>query len=504
MSLVVKRIVWWLVCIAFVALFATSTCEQFFTGLFLKTDDGSVLHSGSGLFLYLNISASLNSNNLTPGCLVVVSCVEDDRPLTPGATLTVISINPVSRTEFSFSSRTVFGLKPDKYLGQSRNGKGLLQSSEGTLSALPVTDSPGTSDYYDNISSKASSSQPHMSRQQLLQSYTENVPRGMNMSSVFMIVSICSQFPSISEETLQSTLFGNTSAGEGPLNLGGYFGACSGNLASLSVSNSKILSGISLPCSGTSAYGSWSAYSCTALDFFGWADTASQIAADMIGSSTMSSFNHRVLVLPKGISLWAGCSWAGLGTIGPAYVDPSTNNSYAYAWIPGEQATSINAYFHELSHNLFIGHGSLYPVSTCQSPCDASTAMGPCCNIRCHNVIQAWQLGWLLPAPPAVVDSTLLAPAVTLQFSVSAFTSYLSKEDAMVVVYPDWVPAPPKGQKPWVLYISYRPLNQNVYDSQIPPAFGGGVLIHAWNGTAGLYSQCAVFNSHVRHHVMMD
>jgi hypothetical protein len=55
-----------------------------------------------------------------------------------------------------------------------------------------------------------------------------------------------------------------------------------------------------------------------------------------------------------------------------------------------------------------------------------------------------------------VVDNTLLAPAVTLQFSISAFSSYLTREGAMVVVYPDWMPAPPIGQKPWVLYISYR------------------------------------------------
>ena len=99
-----------------------------------------------------------------------------------------------------------------------------------------------------------------------------------------------------------------------------------------------------------------SSSTCTALDYFGWADAASAAAEVALGGpALLSLFSHRVLVLPSWASVWAGCAWAGLGTVGPAYTDPEGGNGYAYAWISGEHATDLNAYFHELSHNLYLG-----------------------------------------------------------------------------------------------------------------------------------------------------
>lgn len=223
---------------------------------------------------------------------------------------------------------------------------------------------------------------------------------------------------------------------------------------------------------------------------------ASAAAAALLFDPPIQSFKHRVLVLPKWIQTWAGCTWAGLGTVGPSYVTPSGGYGYGYAWISGEHSTDINAFFHELSHNLYLGrrnhwirgldvhsvcplplmkevsthlcvfclmnplqfdlsgHGNLFPVSRCQDPCDASTAMGPCCGIRCHNAAQAWQLGWMAPSPEAIVHNAILPPGKTLAFVIPAMTSsFLNQTGSMVVIYPDWMET--FGSQ-WVIFISYR------------------------------------------------
>ena len=68
-----------------------------------------------------------------------------------------------------------------------------------------------------------------------------------------------------------------------------------------------------------------SASSCGAGDYFGWAEAASASAAMALAGgirTALDRFHHRVLVLPSWISVWAGCKWAGLGTIGMAESDP--------------------------------------------------------------------------------------------------------------------------------------------------------------------------------------
>jgi hypothetical protein len=108
----------------------------------------------------------------------------------------------------------------------------------------------------------------------------------------------------------------------------------------------------------------------------------------------LTQYNHRVLVLPPDLQSWAGpqCSWAGLGTVGPAYVAPPSrrgqgqsgpgqddpwqrDGSYAIAWISGDQATTVQAYFHELGHNLGLYHAGRYHDVECET-CDWSCAMG--------------------------------------------------------------------------------------------------------------------------------
>ena len=143
-----------------------------------------------------------------------------------------------------------------------------------------------------------------------------------------------------------------------------------------------------------------SAKTCGAADYFGWASAASASAAKTIAGgipTALEGFTHRVLVLPSQISSWAGCTWAGLGTIGPAESDPIGTFGYgwvgtvqiskcrpgtyfedspphallyhplltcSYAWISGEHSRDLNAYFHEISHNLYLGE--LVPARTCK------------------------------------------------------------------------------------------------------------------------------------------
>ena len=59
----------------------------------------------------------------------------------------------------------------------------------------------------------------------------------------------------------------------------------------------------------------------------------------------------------------------------------------------GEEATSVDAFAHELGHNLFLDHAG----SGADEYGDFSSAMGYCCDDRCYNTPQLYQLGWSKP-----------------------------------------------------------------------------------------------------------
>jgi hypothetical protein len=59
----------------------------------------------------------------------------------------------------------------------------------------------------------------------------------------------------------------------------------------------------------------------------------------------------------------------------------------------GEQATSVDAFAHELGHNLFLDHAS----TGADEYGDMTSAMGYCCADRCYNAPQMYQLGWTKP-----------------------------------------------------------------------------------------------------------
>jgi hypothetical protein len=208
-----------------------------------------------------------------------------------------------------------------------------------------------------------------------------------------------------------------------------YYNVCSLGAASFGPNTSVVLDNITLGCTGTTPeFGDWSASSCGYSDEFGWAEEAAlqaqarvgaqatrfreltcclvycpcwasklhaeikflcmHLAAVLLQGVDLTQYNHRVLVLPPDLQSWAGpdCSWAGLGTVGPAYVAPPSrrgagddpwqrDGSYAIAWISGDQATTVQAYFHELGHNLGLYHAGRYHDEECET-CDWSCAMG--------------------------------------------------------------------------------------------------------------------------------
>ena len=73
----------------------------------------------------------------------------------------------------------------------------------------------------------------------------------------------------------------------------------------------------------------------------GWADAASEAARE--AGVDLGPYRHRVVVLPTRLASWAGqdCTWAGLGTVGPAGHNLDGTYSYGYVWINGDHAQKL-------------------------------------------------------------------------------------------------------------------------------------------------------------------
>ncbi|KAL6753142.1 Gametolysin peptidase M11-domain-containing protein [Haematococcus lacustris] len=291
---------------------------------------------------------------------------------------------------------------------------------------------------------------------------------------LFLIVAICDQPAAIGAEELRSVLFRGPDSGWEEPTLEAYYTACSLGQAAFNAETSLVVDGLQLGCEGESeAYGPWSADNCGYSSYMGWAEEASRAAEEQ--GVDLSAFSHRLLVLPSQLYDWAGpaCTWSF------SYDQPG---AFAYAWVVGDMVTYIQAFFHELGHNMGLGHAGRFWNSLC-STCDWSSAMGACCRTRCFNAPHAWQVGWLRAAPSAVFSSANLLPGHTVTLSLPAT---INDPDSLAVVYPDWV-LPRTGALPYdVIFISYRALDGGEYDSAIPFFYTGGLLIHTWNGAGQL------------------
>eukprot|EP00798_Chlamydomonas_sp_ICE-L_P027134 gene27134-2363_t len=460
--------------------------------------EGYLIEVGSSFALrtqpgptYLLRSDAPDSTRWQPGMKTRIT-FQSSAPPFPGDTLVVHSVHVLSQP----SRRRSMQQKPGKGGGSEGDSAQEVQGYPPSLPPLSGTES---------LEQSKTSDEPHT----WSEFYANPELFVSELSTLVVVVSMCKQAAAIRPEDLDGIMFGskvsiggnsNISSRYGDVNLKDYFTTCSYGNAIFDRTNSAVAPLldyftacsygnaifnrknsavapllVKLPCSGFSPiFGSWSASSCEFNDYLGWVEAAMDAAAEEQGFD-LSLYRHRVVVLPAGLASWAGskCRWAGLGTVGPAAIKNDGSYDYGYVWINGDNAASIQAYFHEIGHNLYLGHAGKYNSESCTT-CDWSCAMGMCCRVRCFNSVHNWNLGWASPTQGHVIEKSNISPGNTLSFSIP---SQSTQERNMLVTANDWVIERTLGAvAPW-------PFEESAYDKDIPSSFAGGVLIHAWNGT---------------------
>ena len=144
--------------------------------------------------------------------------------------------------------------------------------------------------------------------------------------------------------------------------------------------------------------------------------------------------DYKLLIVP---SNWLAAN--GIGTLG------GTTSWYS------EVRVCPQLYLHEIGHNWVLHHAS--GSVTSQEYMDTSSAMGYCCETRCHNFLHSWQLGFAGYQEEALFASHLLAgvdsTTVKLKALGTDFTSGL-------LVYVDTIYPGDWSSVPAILAISWR------------------------------------------------
>lgn len=70
----------------------------------------------------------------------------------------------------------------------------------------------------------------------------------------------------------------------------------------------------------------------------------------------ISQYKHVVLVMPQYFTTLRGCSWIGLGTLGPDALLPDGSYGSSHVWISGEYWSQAMPYMHELGHTMYLHH----------------------------------------------------------------------------------------------------------------------------------------------------
>jgi hypothetical protein len=148
------------------------------------------------------------------------------------------------------------------------------------------------------------------------------------------------------------------------------------------------------------------------------------------------------------------------------------------SWYSPDTANTIYSYVHALGYNM-----KLYDASTASGDSDdPSSAMGGCCNTRCYNPPNNWQLGWATPL--ATITSETLAPGqtqnLTLPLSHTAVAS-------IAKIVPSW-------QTDWpasVYWLGYRgdASGYSGYDVDLPAAYANKVNVYRYDGASYTDSQ---------------
>ncbi|KAL4439956.1 hypothetical protein ABPG75_002957 [Micractinium tetrahymenae] len=209
---------------------------------------------------------------------------------------------------------------------------------------------------------------------------------------------------------------------------------------------------VRLNCSGSSNGVPWSWATCSFDDINGWANAADEALAAR-GVSPDASFYTVYLVPPS------ACGFVGLGYVG-------CDGSYkCRVWLSADYWATGQAYAHELGHNIYLVHAGKYnPDGWYDEYGDWSSWMGYCCNDRCPNAPQMWQLGWLTVQQ---YDASSLAPGQTVQVTLP---SQSTSNSGLRIDVSGWAP----GVDP--IFVSYR--TRAAGDLQLADDVAGRVLVH--------------------------
>ncbi|KAL6759131.1 Gametolysin peptidase M11-domain-containing protein [Haematococcus lacustris] len=287
-----------------------------------------------------------------------------------------------------------------------------------------------------------------------------------------MIAGMCDSPAATVPSELEKVLF--NVPGSRAKTLQSYYSECSQGMASLNSTNSRVVGPITIPCSYSSDSLTFSTKSCEYSDTDGWIQYASQQAASLFGVD-LSLYKHRVLIMPMYYIYDAGCSWMGLGTLGPDATGPNGEYLYSSVWITGEYWRQVMAYMHELGHTNYLHHSSM---GSCDY-CDYTCPMGGCCDTRCFNPPHNWQLGW--GSPIVTLNAVTLPPGLPVTLTLPP--QQATKQN-MVLIVPDWLSAAQKGtSRPVAWFLGYRTAT-GAYDDDIPPENQFTTNIYWWDGGA--------------------
>ncbi|KAG1675240.1 hypothetical protein FOA52_016271 [Chlamydomonas sp. UWO 241] len=292
-----------------------------------------------------------------------------------------------------------------------------------------------------------------------------------DVSVLVMIATICEQPAAASKTDVERLLF------EGPdsfaRTLQGYYSECSLGQATLDANNSLVVENVMMPCQvEDDPYLLYRSDRCKYSDSDNWHNYAQHYVTDVLKIDT-TPYKHRVLLMPREFSRNANCLWIGQGTLGPDRVSNSGQFLSSKVWLSGEYWNQMMAWMHEIGHTMYLHHAMLGGCAYC----DATSYMGACCDSRCLNTANNWQLGW--GAPLATLNTgSMPVLGSWIEFSLPA--QHTDREN-MLLVLPDWVPFYSAADRTWAWFIGYR-IDSGNYDDDIPAKFTYQTNIYWWDG----------------------
>ena len=231
-------------------------------------------------------------------------------------------------------------------------------------------------------------------------------PVASTISMVVYIVDMCGKGggPAATARQVEDLLFHNDG------NLASYFGTCSYGRAKLSPSTTRIISNVTMPCSGTTSGVSWSVNSCTPLDYYGWQLWLQAWSAEQ--GIDVSPYVHRIIVLPKNLTSFmlpaSDCGFTGIGVVGPV-VSAATYapGVFSFAWISGDYWNQPQSWMHEIGHNYFLRHSDLPPT-----PSNPVRGGRRGSNLLSGGGTQKHAPWSVLRLNPALLDPALIDPTI--------------------------------------------------------------------------------------------